>query len=423
MKILVYVHDLGVGGSQLNAIELAGALAREGHELAIFGQPGPLMDTIEKLGLEFLPAPTLGRRPSRHAIRELVRIAGARRLDILHGYEWPPAMECYLAARHLTSTVAVSTVMSMRVAPFLPKNLPLSVGTELIAETEKTFGRTAVSLLEPPVDTETNRPGLSLGQMEFRRKWGVEDDTYVVAVVSRLAHQLKLEGILAAMQAVASLSTNLKVSLLIAGDGPARVEVSQHAREINRQTGRQTVILTGELSDPRPVYDLADVCLGMGGSALRAMAFAKPLIVQGENGFWELLTPAALSTFLWQGWYGVGDDPMAGRRKLTQLLQDLLLDKRLRKDLGDFGLGVVRDRFSLSRAAEIQVSNYSHALGATGQQRDSLLGNFAAAGRFLSYESRRVASRLAGREASDDFNAVPLVAPARAAWKPRVEPS
>jgi glycosyltransferase involved in cell wall biosynthesis len=411
MKVLVFVHDLGIGGSQLNAIELASELRLKGHDVIIFGRPGPLVEKVRHLDLEFLPAPAYGRRPSGAVVRELVALARSRHLDVLHGYEWPPTLECYLAARQLPDTVAVSTVMSMRVAPFIPKHLPLSVGTELIAHAERDLGRTDVSLMEPPVDTMENQPGLNLGQHHFRSNWGLSDDTYTVAMVSRLAHQLKLEGILSAMESVAQLSSTLKVSLVIAGDGPARQEVQQRAADLNRHTGRKTIVLTGELADPRPLYDVADICLGMGGSALRAMAFSKPLVVQGEGGFWELLTPSTLSTFLWQGWYGAGNDPTAGTGKLSGLLRELLPAERLRQDLGAFGQRVVRERFSLHKAGDRQLAIYTDALAIQHGPRSRIVHDVVAAGRFVNFESRRVGARLAGRETSDDFNSRPLTAP------------
>ena len=49
--------------------------------------------------------------------------------------------------------------------------------------------------------------------------------------------------------------------------------------------GRQVVLLTGEIADPRPAYAAADVVVGQGGSALRGMAFGKPLVVVGEGRF------------------------------------------------------------------------------------------------------------------------------------------
>src|ERR1700680_2468459 len=80
----------------------------------------------------------------------------------------------------------------------------------------------------------------------------------------------------------------------------------------NARAGRKVAVLTGELQDPRSAYAAANVVLGMGGSALRGMAFGKPLIVQGERGFWELVTLESTLTFLRPGWEGGG--PSGARR-------------------------------------------------------------------------------------------------------------
>ena len=410
MRILVYPHDLGIGGSQINAIELAGAVHRLGHETIVFGRPGPLVDSIRRLGLEFVAAPEPGRRPSVAVSRALAGLVERRRIDILHGYEWPPSLECYLAARRMPRAAAVSTVMSMAVAPFIPKHVPLTVGTHQIAEVEAGFGRSAVTVLEPPVDVDANRPGLDLAQGDLRETWGVPEGAYVVAIVSRLARELKLEGILSAMDAVASLPATMRVCLLIAGDGPARTEVAARAVQLNIRTGRQTVVLTGELADPRAAYDVADVCLGMGGSALRALAFGKPLVVQGEAGFWELLTPSSLDTFLWQGWYGVGSGQAGGASALRQVLFEILPAERLRADLGAFGRRVVVHRYSLAHAAEAQLDIYGAALETASASRMAYARELEAAGNFLSYKGRRLQARLTGRATADDFNARPVAA-------------
>ena len=57
MRVIVYPHDLEMGGSQTNAIEMAAAVARLGVEITIFGQPGALNRRISELGLDFVPAP------------------------------------------------------------------------------------------------------------------------------------------------------------------------------------------------------------------------------------------------------------------------------------------------------------------------------------------------------------------------------
>ncbi|MBT2587290.1 glycosyltransferase family 4 protein [Arthrobacter sp. ISL-95] len=409
MRILVYPHDLRMGGSQLNAIELGAAMQQMGHTVILFGQPGPLVERASELGLEFIAAPLPGKRPSPRVIGALVHTVRERRIDIVHGYEWPPALECLAASKLVRGTTAVATVMSMAVAPFIPKSMPLMVGTEQIQQWEVSRRRRNVHLMEPPVDTRANQASATTGLEVFKRQFAPSDGSLNVVCVTRLAKELKLEGILCAMDVVRLLSTEWPIRLIIAGTGPAAEEVAGLAAGINAATGRDTVTLTGELSDPRPAYAAADVVLGMGGSALRGLSFAKPLVVQGERGFWELLTPDSLPAFLWQGWYGSGPGTTgAGRAGLVSILHALLEDRSLRNALGPFGRTVVEGRFSLDAAAQRQTELYQRFISVRPGLPFALWAEATALSRYSSHVVRRRYQRLQGRQAAEDFNARPV---------------
>lgn len=413
MRILVYPHDLGLGGSQLNAIEIAAAVAALGHSVIVFGRPGALNDRIEQLGLEFVEAPRPGRRPSPGVVAALAALIDERRLDILHGYEWPPALETVLASRRRPSARAVATVMSMSVPPFIPRTVPLMVGTAEIAAAERSGGRRRVAVLEPPVDVVFNHANLDVGVEGFRRRWNLDAERMTVVSVTRFARELKLEGTLAAMDAVGCLTRDIPTRLVLVGDGPARAEVEAKARAVNARAGDGTIVLTGQLSDPRPAYAAADVALGMGGSALRALAFAKPLVVQGERGFWRLLTPDSVRGFLWTGWYGVGESAADGPETLAGVLREVLGDDRRRRELGDFGRALVEERFSVTGAAETQVGHYVAALEQTPALLPTAAGDAAGLARYARYYAAKRARRALGREHADDFNARPVTSSAR----------
>ncbi|WP_125610493.1 glycosyltransferase [Specibacter cremeus] len=410
MRIVTYPHDMNIGGSQLNAIELAARVRDLGHEVIVYGQAGPLVEAVAAHGLEFIESPAVHRRPTPgivHGLRTLVR---RREVDIVHGYEWPPTLEAVLACRGRSAAVAVSTVLSMSVAPFIPANVPLLVGTEQIADAERTFGRARVELMEPPVDTALNRPDLDPGLDDFRRQWDLDGRAFTVSIVSRLAHEMKLEGILTAIEAVAMLDGEFPVQLVIAGTGPAAPQVRDHAQRVNRELGRRAIVLTGELADPRPAYAVADVSIGMGGSALRAMAFGKPLIVQGENGYWRVLAPESLPQFLWQGWYGSGPGPQDAARRLAGHLRELRDSRELRERLGRFARDTVCDRFSLDGAAGRLTDFYLRSRAVRDGAGGRLAHAAVAGGRFTAYNLGRMRWPGGRRPARDDFNAVPVAA-------------
>ncbi|MFT3877022.1 MAG: glycosyltransferase family 4 protein [Propioniciclava sp.] len=400
MRVLVYPHTLEIGGSQLNAIELAAGVRDLGHEVAVFGRPGDLLERIGQLGLEFIEAPPQGKRPSLPTAAALTRLARERGFDVFHGYEWPPILDSVLAS-HRCGAATVGTVMSMSVPPFIPSNTPLVVGTKEIEDAER--HRSLVTTIEPPVDLSFNDIDADPGRQEFRSRYGLDDGKVAVVSVSRLAHELKLEGLLTAIEVIGDLAATLPVRLVVVGDGPARAEVEDAAARVNARAGAGTIVLVGRLDDPRPAYAAADISIGMGGSALRALAYGKPLIVQGERGFWRTLTPETLDQFLWTGWYGIGEGSAHGAQTLAGELRPLLAQQERRASLGAFGLRTVRERFSLTRASERQLELYERACAAPrgwGNAGPEL----AALARYTSYFVDKRVRRAIGRERTDDFN-------------------
>lgn len=230
--------------------------------------------------------------------------------------------------------------------------------------------------------------------------------TIRIVIVSRLVRELKLEGILTTIHAVARLAQSWPLHLTVVGDGAERDTVAAAAAEANQGRKVPVVALTGEVADPRAAYDAADVCVGMGGSALRSLAFAKPIVIQGEGGFFELLTPDSLGQFLHQGFYGLGSwDQAAATLRLCELLEQLARDPDRRRELGVWGRNLVVSRFSLENAARVQEEIY---LGACTQARRLSGDAMMAGGRLIAYKVGQRREQLLGTRATDDFNARPV---------------
>src|SRR4051812_50200132 len=134
MKVLLYPHSMEVGGSQLNALQLAGAIRDRGHEVIVLSEAGPLVERVKNMALEHVAIPFHRSRPSSKVVRMISRLARQHDVDVVHGHEWPPIIEAFLGRALLHDTPVVGTVMSMSAAPFLPRNVPLTVGTELIRQ-------------------------------------------------------------------------------------------------------------------------------------------------------------------------------------------------------------------------------------------------------------------------------------------------
>lgn len=399
MNIIVYPHSMEIGGSQLNAIELAAAAQSLGHRVLLVAEDGQLSPAAAQRGLEHIRIAGRRRAPSLRTMNLLVDLVRRRSIDVVHGYEWPPVLDAWFGPNLRLRTPVVATVMSMAVAPFLPKSVPLIVGTEQIRRHSRSNKFAHVSLIEPPVDVHANSPAFEAG--DFRGRYGIRTDTILVTVVCRLVRELKLEGLLSACRVIGQLvRQGLDIHLAIVGDGAARAEVEQEAARAS-SLAANAITLVGELEDPRPAYAAADIILGMGGSALRGMAFAKPLIVQGEAGFWKVCDERTVSMFLDAGWYGAGDGAN-GDHELMAALNPLVRSSEMRHRLGEFGRKLILDRFSLEQAARTQVKVYELAT-----QLKEPIGpqEFARTIYGLGHHKiRRKLARLLASAPADDFN-------------------
>ena len=367
MKLLVYPHIMEIGGSQLNAIELARGVQEQGHDVVVFAPDGELVPMVEQFGLEYIRSPDENKRPSLRNIKELNHIVAARSIDIVHGYEDGPALELALGPHRKFGTPLVTTVLSMTVPSHIPTHERLIVGTADLLDAQAGI-RNRSYLMEPPIDTDANSPTVASGG---RQRFGIEQDTVLVAVICRMTTDLdKLRGVLEAIQVVDRLAESRSVTLLVVGAGPGLAQVEQAAKAVNDRCGRDVVVVTGALLDPRPAYAAADIVIGMGSSALKGMAFGKPLVVQGEQGFWKLLEPATLPIFLAQGFFGHGGTPDDLREPLTRLISD----PAWRVELGAFARRVVIDRFSLARAIDVQCDIYREAIEVRPSRREIGVG-------------------------------------------------
>ena len=347
MKILIFPYQLVMSGTVVNAIDLAAALRDlHGFDVVLFATPGPLVKLVEEKDLRFLPAPSARFHPAparMSALRDAVR---SERPDLVYVWDWMQCIDAYYAHLMMRVPMAV-TDMSMSLPHILPKSLPTTFGTPELVDQARASGRQRVELLLPPVNVHRNAPG-AVDPRIFREQYGIEDGDIAVVTVSRFDEWMKAESLVRTVDAIRVLGRDFPLRLVLVGDGSARSKLESLAGETNSELGRPAVVLTGELLDPRPAYAAADIVVGMGGSALRGMAFGKPVIVVGKRSFSAPLTPETARFFLYNGIYGCGDGSSSTAR-LVASVRHLTEHREERLALGRFARQFVLDHFSLEK--------------------------------------------------------------------------
>jgi hypothetical protein len=388
-------HELIRGGSQIIAIQIAAELRDRGHQVEIYAFSGPLTEYIASLDLPYRQAPSRlgGLRPYRvgHLAAEIRRFQP----DIVHTYEAQGSLasgRAFFAAPHRNLT----TVSSMNVPDFVPQDVPLLVGTAGLVEDQ--IGRAgSTSLMEPLADTRFDTPG---DAATAKAALGIASDQSVVVVDSRLSEEHhKAQGVIDAIRDLDSRELPRPITLIVAGTGDREADVVATTSAVRNPL--LTVRLEGDVPDPRTIYDAADITFGMGSSGIRAMAHAKPLIVQGRDGFCRLLDEDSADELAGDGVFGYGQ---TGGPSVGDHIIDLLGNPRRRAELAALGRALVLQRFSLQHGADIVERACAEELLQTRTRSGRLAPVVSASARYLRFRTalrlpkvHRLYRRLTGR--------------------------
>ena len=367
-RVLVQLDNLELGGAQINAVQLAAAVAVHGYDSLLIGprdtipDEGPsLLDVAADYGV---PLEVYDRPASLLAHARVVSgIARRWQPSIVHAFS-TSERPAYWGAGRFGRRPLVRTIYEMSYDPRTHPSVPVVIGTRYLLEQLANRQGGAI-LISPPVDMDRDAPGVT-DTPGFRRDLGLAEDAVLVVVVSRLSEVMKAHGIESAIRAIGCLG-DLEVSLVVAGTGDAEQRLRSVGQEINTLLGRVAVHFTGPLSDPRPAYDAADIVLGMGSSAARGLAFGKPLIALGEHGWSAVFREPDMQRIFRDSFWSPEHVPDSVSRLAAQI-RELAQDRAERARLGAASREFAVANFGLAEMARRLAGVYEQA-----QQSTSLM--------------------------------------------------
>ena len=152
------------------------------------------------------------------------------------------------------------------------------------------------------------------------------------------------------------------------GSGDAEARLRGLGQEVNARLGREAVVFTGPMADPRAAYASADIALGMGSSAARALAFGRPLIVLGEFGWSRRFGPETAEKLFRNSFWS---DTCSANAvdDLVRDIDELAADPVRRAGLRRFGREFSEANFGLD-AMTARLASVYRAAGADYRPRD-----------------------------------------------------
>ena len=362
-RVLVQVNSLALGGTQINAVDLAAAVRHHGFESVVFGPTDtlPKGPSLLDLGAERgVPVQAFERAPSVLAggageFRRRTRAVGA---ELVHVYgAWGGAREAFWGPCFAARRPLVHTVYEMSVSPQVYSHVPLIIGTGYLRD-ELVERPGLTQLISPPVDVHADQSE-RVDAEGFVRKLGLPSGSRRVVLVSRLDKDMKVRSVETAIGAMREMA-GLSVVLVLVGGGSAEDHLRGLAAKVNAEAGERLVVMTGSMADPRPAYACAHVALGMGGSAARALSLSRPLVVQGEYGHSELFEPTSAESLFRRSFWNETPS-VSGSARLAATLRELLDDESRREELGAFGRSFAVAHFGLEEMAARLAEVYRRA--------------------------------------------------------------
>lgn len=188
---------------------------------------------------------------------------------------------------------------------------------------------------------------------QIKEDLNLKDDTIIFGTISRLDPIKNQKMMISAFQLAKGKCPNIK--LLIVGDGPMRLELETHAKNIGVDGD---VIFTGFITNPQSYFKLIDIFLlsslseGTSMTILEAMAFSKPCIVTDAGGNPELVINKET------GLVTKNNDSMG----FSEAISSLARDAKKRKSLGHNGKSRFLKLFTEQHMVNAYQSTYREAI-------------------------------------------------------------
>ena len=226
------------------------------------------------------------------------RLLRAARVDVVHGYQWRPALVGALAGRLAGVPLVFASKRSLtgddRSARFAWRMIGRRVDTLLAnadalraeAEAHGVAGRWTIVPSGIDVDRFRTPPPAA----DAKAALGLDPSRPVVGTVGRLEARKGHEHFLVAAQAMLARANGLRPQVLIVGDGPLRGHLATRAAELGVAG---SVTFTGALTDVRGALGAMDVFVlpshaeGMSNALLEAMAAGRAVVATRVGGTGE----------------------------------------------------------------------------------------------------------------------------------------
>ena len=329
-RVAYFAPLLATGGTQRHLQQVLGLLDRRRFEARVFTlrAGGEVERELRAAGVSVTSLDVPGRLTAPATVRALLRTARllrAERIDVVHGYQWRPALIGTFTGRLAGVPLLLASKRSLtgadRDASRAWRRIARHVDTVLVnadalrVEGEADGMRCRWTRLQNGIDLDAFRLDGATGAA--KTALGLDPERPVLGTVGRLEQRKGQDVLLAALERLKGRRP--APQLLVVGDGPTAADLRKRAEALGVT---KLVRFTGTLDDVRPALAAMDVFTlpsreeGMSNALMEAMAAAKPIVATDVGGNGEVLDRGRLGVLV------PSDDALALADAVAALLDD-----------------------------------------------------------------------------------------------------
>lgn len=358
MKILMTTMSLGIGGAETHIVELAKELVRRGMDVVVASNGGVFVQDIISAGVRHISLPLNSKNPAAvwRSYTGLYQCIKREKFDIVHAHARIPGFICGLLAKKLRFRFMTTCHGVYNVTPYWKyfsnwgeRALAVSCDIKQYLIRHYNMNSDNITLTINGIDTERFRGGnAETGLYSGHRV------LYVGRIDRESAHvafQL--------VQAAEKLAQRYPdIEIIIAGSGTAISELRASAEKINLKTGRESVRLTGAITDVNGLLSAGGIFLGVSRSALEAMAAGLPVVLAGSQGYIGVFGPDKLQAALDTNFCCRGCIPSSEELIKADILSVIEKTDAEKAEMGKYNRSVVNRYFTVAKMADDAESVY-----------------------------------------------------------------
>ena len=331
MRLLLVIDSLDTGGCERHTVDLALALHRGGHEVAIACSVGGPLATV--LGGECVPCYALMKRLVKRRVSlffgwKLRKLLRRERFDVVHAHMYASAVAVAIATLGSGVPLVLTQHSEARWRPARARLYSrwLYRRAAHVIAVSNSIGRLLADHHCVPADRITVLPSAVAAPVSKGRSAlpAVLRGAPLVGVVARLQPE---KGVAIFLEAVAHVSPLVPTCHFpIVGDGPLRQKLEVRAAQLGLQ---ERVHFLGFRGDARELISLLDVLVvpslseGAPLVVLEAMTAGIPVVASATGGIPDMIRHDQ------EGLQVPPNDPMALGHAILSLLQDPVRARRL----------------------------------------------------------------------------------------------